>query len=466
MEKHLEKSLTKIENNPEIIYDELENFFSVSYVEIWKYDSQKKTAFSLKDTSLTTVLHHGKTHQSIIKKSSIFSNHVVSSKAYIQSEDNPINYKIKSILITPLEVNEQIVGFIRLFVSVKKRKNFTRQDVQNLELWKKTVLHFLGTTQDSKQQKQFNDEEKQILKTEISSLQKELNNFKALYQEEKKRKNDPTEILSLQKECQDYQILLKEKNEVNRVQNNRNKHLEEKVKKIEKEYLFLKNTQSSQKQISKVDKSIKLDPFLKKIYINYPHHTYLMSLAEILYFIKIDANLPPPSINETLEKSESILTLLEFCDFEETSFKERHILEDFLVDLKYFLSDMLQTTKLKISTTKETPPSLFFNLKIAQSILLRFIAHVSQDIDNTKDLEIKLFYTEKTLNIEMLFTKIKNKNKFNIFSTKKNSLYNSTQLIHNINQKMLTSINGNIQILDEKNIYKFLLTLPAYIIKL
>jgi len=237
------------------------------------------------------------------------------------------------------------------------------------------------------------------------------------------------------------------------------------VKKSEKDYLLLKKSQSPQKQLLQMDKPEKLDQFLKKIYTNYAQYTHLMSFTDILYFIKSDASIPQ-SIEETLQKSKSVLTLLEFCDFEETSFKERHILEDFMLDLKYFLLDMLHISKLKIYTTKETPPSLFFNLKIAQSILLRFIAHVSQHIDTTKDLEIKFIYTDKTLNIEILFEKVENKNKFNLFSAKKSSLYNPDQLIHKINQKMLTSINGNIQISDEKNIYRFLLTLPAYIIKL
>ncbi len=438
MDKNLEKSLKKIENNPEIIYDELEKIFNVSYIEIWKYNNDKKTAIFLKDTSLSIVLNSGKTYQSIVTKSSLFSNHVVSSKAYVQTQDNPLNHKIKSIIITPYEENEQIVGFIRLFVSVKKRKNFTRRDVQNLELYKKTVLHFLGSTQENKPQKQLNNKETQILKTEILSLQKELNNYKTI---------------------------LKERNEENRVQHTQNKHLEEKLQEKEKDYLLLKESQLSQKQTLQVDKPIKLDQFLKKIYTNYTQHTNLMSFAEILYFVKIDAKISQ-NIDESLQKSKSILTLLESSNFEKTSYKERHILEDFMLDLKYFLSGTLKITKLKIYAVKKTPPSLFFNLKIVQSILLRFIIHVSKYIDDTKDLEIKFFYTEKILNIEILFTKIENKNKFNLFGAKKSSLYNSDQLIHNINQKMLISVDGNIQISDEKNIYKFLLTLPAYIIKL
>lgn len=124
MEKNLEKYLNRIAQNKETIYEELEKFFDVSYVEIWKYDSATKKVLFLKDTSV---------------------------KINIQAEDNSFNHNIKALMITPLKKDKQILGFIRVFINVRKRKKFTRQDVKNLELCRNVALDFLQSFTIKKQ---------------------------------------------------------------------------------------------------------------------------------------------------------------------------------------------------------------------------------------------------------------------------------------------------------------------------
>lgn len=448
MEKNLEKYLYRIAQNKETIFEELENFFDASSVEIWQYNSETKKALFLKETSVQIDILNGKTAKSIMTRSSLFSNHAISSKLYTQTEDNPFDYNIKSLMITPLEKDKQILGFIRVFINVGKRKNFTRQDVKNLELCENIALDFLQSLSTKKQvekQEQREVKENQNLKVEIVSLKEKL--------------------LQYEKELEEQKQIISQSNKDIEKQVHLNKKIKYELNQTKKEYELLKKAQPAQKNFIPSADSPKIDNFLQKIYMNFLENQDLMSFVESIYFLNND--IPIPSLlNNKIKNSTVMQSLLEVCEFEKPSYKERHVIETLLSHLKDFIAEELKIYKLEIYALEGTPPSLFFNLKIAQSILLRFIINVSHHINLEKALEIKASYSDKILHIEVIFTKKNKKNKFTLFNTKKDDIYNSEQLIYQVNEKMLKSIDANIETSQEEDIYKFSLIMPAYIIKL
>jgi len=70
----------------------------------------------------------------------IVNNHLSSTKGYVPHIDNPDNIKIKSKMMIPLIVRDTFIGIVTVYTSIKKKKNFTKNDLEVFEALKPLVI--------------------------------------------------------------------------------------------------------------------------------------------------------------------------------------------------------------------------------------------------------------------------------------------------------------------------------------
>lgn len=107
----------------------LRDYYLADGVVFYAYNMSGNTIslFSEKDSKVIG-LEKSLVKQCIETKSPITVDHVNSNKFYNTDIDNPLNLKIKSMMIVPLLKNEKILGVVILYKDVKRRKVFLRND--------------------------------------------------------------------------------------------------------------------------------------------------------------------------------------------------------------------------------------------------------------------------------------------------------------------------------------------------
>ena len=113
------------------------NISDSEYASIWLFDSSTNKIknfsknetinLSSEDSILQTVL---------LSKRGFFDNYIVSHKKYNQKVDNPLNIKIKSMIIVPIldKSKGTVVAFISAFNSVHHTEELKRYDIRSLKL--------------------------------------------------------------------------------------------------------------------------------------------------------------------------------------------------------------------------------------------------------------------------------------------------------------------------------------------
>ena len=122
----------------------LKYFFEAYEVKFWHYDENNKT-LTLQSTedADTLPLTSSLTEQAIITKSPLRANHVTSNKFYNHDIDNPMDYKIKALLVFPMLKGKSVIGVLRIWRGLKQKKSFVKKDEENLMLFMPLFLDIL-----------------------------------------------------------------------------------------------------------------------------------------------------------------------------------------------------------------------------------------------------------------------------------------------------------------------------------
>jgi len=232
----------------------LKSFFYAQVVKFWYYD-EKTSILTLLDTkkSFTQSLSKSLTQQAINKKSSIISNHITSDKYYNQDIDNPLDLKIKALLIFPIMKSNKVIGILRIWRDVKQKKSFIKKDEINLKLFSPLFLGILESQSISKEKLL------QLLETNQGNTDKQ-QPVKKNITEKKETSNENIQNIVLKtgnsdKEENDLKSLkVKERLKTKKQKIN---HLQEEIKINEQTYLEnikklkndLKNAQKEQKEL-------------------------------------------------------------------------------------------------------------------------------------------------------------------------------------------------------------------------
>ena len=144
------KSLTHyVESNDFKHILEIENylkeFFVAQSVKFWFYDEKNQVLTPLdNENSKPIPLDSSLTKQVITTMSSILDNHITSNKYYVQSIDNPLNVKLKSLLVFPIVKANKVIGVLRVFRGLKERKSFIKKDETTLETFLPLLLDIMA----------------------------------------------------------------------------------------------------------------------------------------------------------------------------------------------------------------------------------------------------------------------------------------------------------------------------------
>ena len=76
----------------------------------------------------------------------ILANHVFSNKYYMSEIDNPLQLKIKSLLVFPIIKESQVIGVLKLWRGVNQKALFKKQDEQTLQIIEPLLCHLLDET--------------------------------------------------------------------------------------------------------------------------------------------------------------------------------------------------------------------------------------------------------------------------------------------------------------------------------
>ena len=485
------KNIVKNSNDYMKIYGEFKIIFDVSNVEIWKYDTTTNILSLLANTPIDLVPEPSITKKVLVTKNSIFTNHVVSEKKYNLQIDNINSYKIKSMLIVPILKDNEIIGLIRLYRNIDKKKNFSSKDIANVSLLmpmlSKLVLKMHLTMDDvlvlnakvevkpkatkkmsvdirntqTLQEKKFETEkqkfetEKQKLELEKEELEQKCKKYQ-LYMEESKKS---IELLTNQLNLYETTNIEQQK-KVLTLENDKN-NLSIKFNELKRNYNLLEKVSSSKDNYSE------LDTLLSKIYTSQNENENFMTLLEFSILMD-DFKRIPKSIEEDIQGSKIVNHILSTCPFTYDAKKEeKHEIETFLNKIQSYCQTVLEENnkKLKVFIKRDTPKSLVFPDKVVESVISRCIIK-AQKFLNDDTLHLKVSFKEKELSIELNF-KIEKENKFmKFFQPGKDILNDKNDMFTKFNNKLLKPINGEIHTKHEEDNYNFLLKVPAVIIKL
>ena len=107
------------------------------FCSLWVYYPKKLQLIRNRDSNTTNTLaleeKKGILYRCFMTKESKIYNYLASDKDYVASIDNPDNIKIKSKIILPLLKNNELVGIVTAYNSIKKLKKFNKNDMEKLK---------------------------------------------------------------------------------------------------------------------------------------------------------------------------------------------------------------------------------------------------------------------------------------------------------------------------------------------
>ncbi|SFV59906.1 multi-sensor hybrid histidine kinase [hydrothermal vent metagenome] len=140
--KKIQVATDNIEIN-HIVENLVKQVMGTDYASLWVLQKESASLVRSRDdesiNEISMLGQHGVLAKCFFTLSGGIFNYLASEKEYLPEVDNPDNIRIKSKIIIPLIDNENFLGMITAYASVKKMKNFTQDDMEILE----TLVPFL-----------------------------------------------------------------------------------------------------------------------------------------------------------------------------------------------------------------------------------------------------------------------------------------------------------------------------------
>lgn len=114
-----------------ILENSIKEIVEAEYAFVWKYDNinnsiiHKDKAFLLAESILKLTS---------MSKKVFFDNHISSHKNYNKIIDNPLNIKLKSMIVLPIFQQKKLLGFLVAYNSVSYGSDFQRYDTRSIGL--------------------------------------------------------------------------------------------------------------------------------------------------------------------------------------------------------------------------------------------------------------------------------------------------------------------------------------------
>lgn len=228
-----------------------QSLFEVEFAKFWQYDEKSESLSLLGETANEVQsLSRSVTQQALHSKKLVVVKHLTSDKYYSPQIDNPLEFKIKSLLVFPIMKGNKTLGVLKLWKGIKQRKIFSKQDEKELEKYMpllvnifelkeidknelrylmgeipspivqkaktKKVLNASKSGSKDKKEHALQDETKGLKKKFDASLKENESLEKSLKVSQKKEEVSEKKILKLQDEMNDLSQKLKESEKIHK----------------------------------------------------------------------------------------------------------------------------------------------------------------------------------------------------------------------------------------------------------
>lgn len=520
----ISNTLNKYADSGDLTYiEEIENnlkkLFSVEYVRFWKYDRNNESIALLDKEDNTLQLESSLTKQTIENQSVTLINHITSEKYYSPKIDNPLELKIRSLIIFPIMHDKKVYGIVKLGRGLKQKKVFTKQHEVMLEalsvLFQKIMLseqmnkeELIGYTGDdikkipsatikknenlsakkklseSGNEKQVSSKELKALIEEKKALEKKLQHFKeqetelttqiSKFQNKLKEIDEKYTTLEastseIDGQLKEYQTRIKEfETEVESLKNE-NKTLRSIDDKESTSIQKLKSGMSLINSKNKINIDHNIECILQNIDDTFADNEYAYMLFELIIYA-LNSKKGLAQIEEIVKASKLLPKIINDYSFNTDMdiHNEKHIFSKFVNNIeKYEKKIFLGAPKITIITDEKIPTSLVFDRPKLQSILYHLLIDLYQFTDHTRDLSINIKYDNNFLYIQVGgFTHNQNTLLKSMFKKTKLSSDEKDRLGLQLSRKLMKRLKGNLEITYKEEYYQFLLTLPVQILKI
>ena len=498
----------------DILEDKLKLFADVDRVKLYKINGNEELVDLVKKSNNTnTLISKGLLKEAIRSKKTIFENHITSNKYYIPSIDNPLDIKVKSLLIFPVFDGKKVIGvalFYRLvgnrkIFNVKLEKEvselidilyhlFTRKEIEKsyyLETVKKKKEKLpikMTKTNETNRLDGIGKSESEKLILKIEKCNKELEEKNISYH--KNFSELTVKIKKLEKDNKDL------KKKIQTVEEQKNTYLNE-IKKLST------TIKTQEKDKSKIEKNISSQneqiEILEKENITLLKSQKIIERKELGYTKKESEKIIEQSRGcfGSSQYTRIIFELISYAMYSEHGLiymEEEFISSGVLKKLldkysfrktivvnitKSKISDVISTMKkheksifnnninLNIILGNDIPPSLYIDAKKIESIILHLLIDLFEFIEHSKIIDIEISYKNKSLVIDIQ-TSVHEKNSVFKNMLKKGDVFGNQngRVSLEFSKKLLNYLKGSIKNKHKGNSYNYEVIIPAPIIKL
>ena len=151
MQKRLE-TLNRAEEIQDLVLEAVQELAGAEFAVLWGNEYPK--LFNVRKEGARQISLDGKEgllYKCFLTREPAIYNYISSEKGYIPAVDNPDGIRIKSMIMLPLTVKEEVVGVLTAYASVRRAKNFSQEDLEILMKFRSflvdalyRILHLTG----------------------------------------------------------------------------------------------------------------------------------------------------------------------------------------------------------------------------------------------------------------------------------------------------------------------------------
>ena len=501
----------------------LEELFESQNVKFWKFDERNMQLTLLdRETEKIIQVSSSLTQQVIDTKTICVENHVTSNKYYNADIDNALKYKIKSLIFYPILKGNKVIGILKLWRGLKQRKKFVKKDETNLSYLAPLLLDIMEHKSIDKndlltllnEKPEIKKETFKIKDTRVSSINKKIvsnkiaskeesatlemlkNKLETLEQENKEKiktltlelETKNSEIKQLEDtykilkefsadtdtESQKHQDKISKINEENRLLSTENKDVKKELKKLKESISSntIKQLKSERALISKEKESdidINIEHIFRRIDTRFNENEYAHVLFEILIYA-LASGKGMEFIEENLKKTKLVQRLIDGYYFKGDLLvcQEKYRIEDFVKQTKVYEKDVFTNMiKLDFDIDTSMPMSLVLDAEKIQNIILHLLVDFYQFVDHSKKIDIRFYFKNNFFTIE-IGGEIHRKNSLfqSMFKQAILGGDEKSRLGLQLSKKVATRLKGGINTFYEDDYYKFIVSVPAQVIKM
>ena len=502
----------------EKIEKQFEALFDAEVVKLWKYDDKNETLHLIENGSQGEIpLVPSLTKHSIDDRSPLISNHSTSDKYYTPEIDNPLELKVKALMIFPVIKGTHVVGVLRIWRGLKQKKVFTRQDENKLHSFTPLLIKLLACEKIEKEEiialtddieenktlsvpkpsvasntkekssnesdeltalkKKF-DESLEALesyrkseteyKNEIEKSQNDLNESKAKYKELE------TSALELSSEIEDYQSQIQEVTTQLEILKEEYADIKQELKEAKKSSPVqnikdakLKNALVSNKELGNLDQNIEF--LLDQVNHLFDKNEYAYIVFELLVFT-LHSKKGMEELEEIVRKTKLVPEMIEGYYFNGNLkvHNEKYVIKDLVERIEKYRNKIFpEMTDFNIVVGNEVPTSLVFDAPKIQSVLLHLLMDLYQFAEPGKPVNVDFTFRNKLLTIE-IGCSVYQKNSLLKSVLKQMKLTGNEKERQGLQLsiKLIKRLKGKIESVYEEDYYKFVFSVPAQVIKL